>query len=297
VTSSDDPVVLHEDAPAKINLFLHIEGRRDDGLHDLASLVVFTEFGDAVRISPGRDLTLKRSGPFADLLPADPREDLCLRAAMQLADTFGQQPKVAISLEKNIPVAAGIGGGSSDAAAVLRGLCGLWGLDRDDPRVLEIAAELGADVPVCLFGRPSLIKGVGDVITPLEQAPELHILLVNPGQGLSTAAVFGALEWGSDRNEEPVAMAGSQNRAALMQMLQTCRNDLTSPALGICPLIATVLDRLAQAQGCELARMSGSGATCFAVFPDAHSCRSAVGQIAREHPEWWVQATRTRSQF
>ena len=286
---------MHEHAPAKVNLFLHIENRRDDGLHDLVSLIVFTAFGDRVHLSPSTEFRLERTGPFAEQLPENPRNDLCLQAATQMVDMFGRTQKVTISLEKNIPVAAGIGGGSSDAAAVLRGLCRLWELDPNDRRVISIAAGLGADVPVCLQGRAGCVTGIGDVITPLDDDPGLHILLVNPNQAVSTAAVFGALHMGGDLTGETENSVWQPDQTAFVPSLRATRNDLTGPALGLCPAIADVLQSLEQAEGCELARMSGSGATCFAVFPDAEFCSRAASRIAEAHPDWWVCATRTQA--
>jgi len=295
MSDRNDGTPLEERAPAKVNLLLHINHRRDDGLHDLESLVVFTAFGDRVRLSPSADPGLVRTGPFAGDLPDDPRDDLSLRAATRMSESFGNGQGVRISLEKNIPVAAGIGGGSSDAAAVLRGLCRLWGVDRHDPRVIEIAASLGADVPICLYGRPAFVTGVGDKLTPISHEPELHILLVNPNEALSTAAVFGALEGPGRRTEGLCGTFQSGDRSVFLQTLRTSRNDLTPPALQLCPAVGVVLGALEQARGCELARMSGSGATCFAIFPNAAMCQDAADRIFQAHPDWWVCPTRTAS--
>lgn len=289
----NDWTPLDERAPAKVNLLLHINHRRADGLHDLESLVVFTAFGDQVTLSPSEDLVLVRTGPFAGDLPEDPRDDLSLRAAARMSETFGNGRGVRISLEKHIPVAAGIGGGSSDAAAVLRGLCRVWNVNRDDPRVVEIATRLGADVPMCLYGRPAFVTGVGDKLTPISHEPELHILLVNPNEPLSTAAVFGALEGPGGRTEGLCETLQSGDRSVFLQTLRTSRNDLTPPALQLCPAVGVVLGALEQARGCELARMSGSGATCFAIFPNAVMCQDAADRIFQAHPDWWVCPTRT----
>ena len=289
----NDWTPLDERAPAKVNLLLHINHRRADGLHDLESLVVFTAFGDQVTLSPSEDLVLVRTGPFAGDLPEDPRDDLSLRAAARMSETFGNGRGVRISLEKHIPVAAGIGGGSSDAAAVLRGLCRVWNVNRDDPRVVEIATRLGADVPMCLYGRPAFVTGVGDKLTPISHEPELHILLVSPNEPLSTAAVFGALEGPGGRTEGLCETLQSGDRSVFLQTLRTSRNDLTPPALQLCPAVGVVLGALEQARGCELARMSGSGATCFAIFPNAVMCQDAADRIFQAHPDWWVCPTRT----
>lgn len=286
---------VDEHAPAKVNLLLHINHRRGDGLHDLESLVVFTAFGDRVKLSPSGELGLVRTGPFAGNLPDDPRDDLSLRAAARMSETFGDGRGIRILLEKNIPVAAGIGGGSSDAAAVLRGLCRAWGVDRQDPRVIEIAAGLGADVPICLHGGPAFVAGIGDKLTAISREPEFHILLVNPNVPLSTAAVFGALETPGEPASGLSDKFRSGDRSVFLQTLRAGRNDLTPPALQLCPAVGAVLDALEQARDCELARMSGSGTTCFAIFPNAVMCRDAADSLSRAHRDWWVCPTRTAS--
>lgn len=284
---------LHERAPAKVNLFLHVAGRRDDGFHDLESLVVFTAFGDEVSISPSSALTLERSGPFAGDLPDNPEDDLCLRAATKLAKAFGRAPTAHIVLVKNIPVASGVGGGSSDAAAVLRGLCRLWGLDVRDPRVIGIAEDLGADVPVCLNGAAACISGIGDVVDPLVQDPAFHMLLVNPNEALATAEVFGAFAGGTGVTDGLVDSVCAQDSGTLLETISASRNDLAVAARELCPVVESVLRALEQSPGCTLARMSGSGATCFGIFPDAKSCQRAGAVISKAHQAWWVCPTRT----
>lgn len=255
-------------APAKINLTLHVTGRREDGYHLLDSLVVFAETGDVVHLAPG-PLSLTITGPFAAGLESD-SDNLCLRAA-RLAGA-----EVAITLEKNLPVASGIGGGSADAAAVLRGL----GANPPQPE------RLGADVPVCLAGRPVRMRGLGEILDPVPQLPPLALVLVNPGKGLSTPAVFRAL----DRRDNPPmpALPDFPDTAALVGFLQTCRNDLEAPAITLLPEIATCLEALRD-QGALLARMSGSGATCFGIFADLDQARAAALALAR--PGWWVAAS------
>lgn len=255
-------------APAKINLTLHVTGRREDGYHLLDSLVVFAETGDVVHLAPG-PLSLTITGPFAAGLASD-SDNLCLRAA-RLAGA-----EVAITLEKNLPVASGIGGGSADAAAVLRGLGA-------NPPLPE---RLGADVPVCLAGRPVRMRGLGEILDPVPQLPPLALVLVNPGKGLSTPAVFRAL----DRRDNPPmpALPDFPDTAALVGFLQTCRNDLEAPAITLLPEIAACLEAL-RSQGALLARMSGSGATCFGIFADLDQARAAALALAR--PGWWVEAS------
>lgn len=294
MTDADDQSGVVESAPAKINLYLHVNHRRDDGYHDLDSLVVFTEFGDTVGLSPAPSLELLRKGSFAALLPDNLEDDLCLRAARELAAQFGQKASVRISLEKNIPVAAGLGGGSADAAAVLRGLCRLWFIDPANPKVVDIATGLGADVPVCLLGDAALIRGVGDIVEPVEAAARLNLLLVNPNQPLSTASVFRA--WAQSAEEtaprdEPVSDIG--NYEFLAGLAQT-RNDLMAAAIGLCPVIDDVLSDLSGLPGCQLARMSGSGPTCFAMFETADACAQGALRLTERRPGWWVCPTATR---
>ncbi|MDT1064429.1 4-(cytidine 5'-diphospho)-2-C-methyl-D-erythritol kinase [Paracoccus sp. CPCC 101403] len=258
-------------APAKLNLTLHVTGRRDDGYHLLDSLVVFLDVGDVVTVAPG-PLSLRLTGPFAGALADDP-QNLCLRAA-RLAGR-----EAVITLEKNLPVASGIGGGSADAAAVLRAL------DARPPGT-EI---LGADVPVCLAGRPMRMQGLGEILTPLPPLPQLHVLLVNPLCGLSTPAVFAALDC---RVNPPIpqVLPDFPDAATLIAFLTDCRNDLQPAAIRLLPVIADCLAAL-QGAGAALARMSGSGATCFGLFPDARTAEDARRAIAADHPDWWVAAS------
>ncbi len=260
------PVCEH--APAKINLTLHVTGRRPDGYHLLDSLVVFTEIGDRVSLCPG-PLSLEVTGPFAAGLDAR-ADNLCLRAARLVG------AEVAITLEKNLPVASGIGGGSADAAAVLRAL---------DARP-ENPASLGADVPACLLSQPLRMRGVGELLEPLPALPPFHLVLVNPGQGVATPDVFRAL---AQRENAPMpALTGWDDLAGFIDFLRACRNDLEKPALTLVPEIANCLSALADS-GAALARMSGSGATCFGIFADAGSAARACAALAR--PGWWVAAT------
>lgn len=255
-------------APAKINLALHVTGQRPDGYHLLDSLVVFAGRGDRVTLVPG-PLSLSVSGPFAAGLDAG-EGNLCLRAA-RLAGR-----EAAIHLEKNLPLASGIGGGSADAAAVLRGL----GVRPAQPE------RLGADLPVCLASRPARMRGLGEVLDPLPPLPPFHMVLVNPGKGLSTPQVFAAL---ADKANPPLPTpAGWAGLDDLLAYLRRTRNDLQAPAVALLPEIADCLAALRDG-GALLARMSGSGATCFGIFPDADAAAQAAQRIAR--PGWWVAET------
>ena len=264
-------LIGREAAPAKLNLTLHVTGRRADGYHLLDSLVVFCDIGDVVTLSDG-PLALTMTGPFAAGLAAEP-DNLCLRAA-RLAGR-----DVAITLEKNLPVASGIGGGSADAAAVLRAL-------GSAPAGTE---TLGADVPVCMAGVPTRMRGLGEILDPLPPLPPLHLVLVNPGRGLSTPAVFKVL---AQRENPPMPdpLPRFPDAQTLIAFLHDCRNDLQDPAIALMPEIADCLAAL-NAAGAQLARMSGSGATCFGLFADAAAARAAQTAIAQAHPKWWVAAS------
>ena len=272
-------------APAKINLYLHVTGRRPDGYHELDSLVAFAGVGDRVAVSPADALSLDLTGPFAEALAADP-DNLVLRAARLLARAGGIEPRAAIALEKNLPVAAGLGGGSADAAAALRALARLWNLAIAADDVAALALELGADVPVCLAGRAAFVGGIGEDLAPPPRLPPAHIVLVNPGVALSTATVFGELGdvfTGPGRFAEAPADAASLARA-----LAALSNDLEAPARRLCPEVDQALAALAAEPGCLLARMSGSGATCFGLFANAGHGAAAAGRIGAVHSGWWV---------
>lgn len=265
-----------EFAPAKLNLALHVTGRRADGYHLLDSLVAFAALGDRITLAPGQGIAL--SGPFAADLPGE--GNLCLRAARLLG------LRAAIGLEKVLPVASGIGGGSADAAAVLRGFA--RGGEALPPP--EAIAALGADVPVCLAGQAARMRGIGEVLDPVPALPALHLVLVNPGIALATPAVFAALDR-RDNPALPALPARFADAAALLGWLSATRNDLEAPARRLQPVIGTVLAALSQA-GAGLARMSGSGATCFGLFASATAAEAACARIRAAQPGWWAVATR-----
>lgn len=282
------PVALTETAFAKINLALHVRARQADGYHALETLFAFAEDGDGLTARPAPGLSLEVTGPFARALARDdPADNLVLRAAAALQAAFGVSAGAELALDKRLPVASGIGGGSADAAAALRLLCRLWQLPLADARVAGIARSLGADVPACLASVAVRGEARGDVLVPIDTAglAGVPLLLVNPGVGLSTAAVFAAWD-GHDRGAladgDPLATAA------------TGRNDLEQPAGVLVPQIRSVLGRLGGAPGVRLARMSGSGATCFAVFAAAAACSAAARDIAAQEPGWWLLPTRLR---
>jgi 4-diphosphocytidyl-2-C-methyl-D-erythritol kinase len=275
---------LTEAAPAKVNLTLHITGRRPDGYHLLDSLVVFGPAQDVLHAEPADGLSLTLEGPFAAGLVAE-ADNLVLRAARALAAWAGRAPHAALVLEKHLPVASGIGGGSADAAAALRLLARLWALDVPPAAMMRLAAGLGADVPVCLVGRPARMAGIGDILAPAPGLPPSGMVLVNPGVALATADVFRARAG----SFTPAAAWPESwlDAAAMARDLSTQKNDLEPPALALCPAVGAVLAALRAAPGCLLARMSGSGATCFGLFadPDA-AARAGQGLQA----PWWRSA-------
>jgi 4-diphosphocytidyl-2-C-methyl-D-erythritol kinase len=286
-----------EAATAKLNLYLHVTGRRGDGYHELDSLVAFADVADGVTVRPDRDgPRLELSGPFAATLAEEPpSSNLVLKAVEALAARFGREPAVTVALDKHLPVASGIGGGSADAAACLRALARLWEVPADHPALFEIAAALGADVPVCLAGRNCYFGGIGDRLEDAPRLPEVHAVLANPGVPVPTPAVFKALRAGAsaDRFSAPDRLAGPPRDAAdLAALLRRRRNDLTPPALAVAPVIADTLAALEDTSGCLLSRLSGSGATCFALYATSAEAEAAARQIGSREPGWWVRPAR-----
>ena len=263
--------MLREPAPAKVNLYLHIVGRRADGLHLLESLVAFAEAGDMLYGEPADGLSLELAGPFAGALAGE-ADNLVLRAARALAPGQGAR----LVLEKNLPVAAGLGGGSADAAAALRLLSRLWGVEAD---LEALAAGIGADVPVCLAGATCGMAGIGERLTPLPDRFVPYLLLANSGVALPTPAVFGARR-GPFRESRPWPQTVAE--------LAGCANDLTEAAISLAPEVGETLDALAVLDGALFARMSGSGATCFAAFDDRAARDRARETLRNRYPGWWV---------
>jgi 4-diphosphocytidyl-2-C-methyl-D-erythritol kinase len=291
----DEPPLIWR-APAKINLTLHVLGRRADGWHELDSLVAFAGCCDRLDFEPGPQLSLTIDGPTAALAGSLP-DNLVLRAAQALAERVPGLRLGRFHLRKYLPVAAGLGGGSSDAAAALRALAHANGLAPDDDRLHEAAASVGADVPVCLTPRARRMSGRGEKLGPPLDFTPLPAVLVNPGVALSTAAVFAALGLAAGASAEaaPTPQAASFGDAAqTIAGLQRERNDLQAPATRLAPVIEDVLDALASAPGARLARMSGSGATCFALFDDRAAAVHASRALALAHPGWWVRLTLLR---
>jgi 4-diphosphocytidyl-2-C-methyl-D-erythritol kinase len=274
-------------APAKLNLFLHVGDKRKDGFHVLESLVVFVEEADILTIEPATKLSLEIVGPFASAL-RDVSDNFVLRAARALDATLG----AAITLEKNLPVAAGIGGGSADAAAALRGLNLFWDLDRTPDALNEIAAQIGSDVPACVLSQPVWMEGRGEVVFPTRPIPAFELVLANPNIALPTASVFASLNVRKGVGAMSPPEEEIESIWDLVTYLVDAGNDLELPACAMAPSIDEVLEALAHEPGCVLAQMSGSGPTCFGIFQEGPWARGAAERIAQDHPEWWVRCTR-----
>ncbi|AFL49149.1 4-diphosphocytidyl-2-C-methyl-D-erythritol kinase [Sinorhizobium fredii] len=284
-------------APAKINLALHVVGQRPDGHHLLESLVTFADDGDRVAFAPADVDNFTVSGPFSrDLqVSADAKSgNLVLRARdllrRELIDRSDAAGPVHLHLEKNLPIASGIGGGSADAAATLRGLLSLWKAELAPQRLASLALELGADVPMCLDGRPLLAKGIGEELAPLGDLPSFPVVLVNPLIAVSTPVIFRMLA--QKRNPPLTVPQGIRTAADWLKALAGMRNDLERPARALQPAIEAVSGALHAAEA-DLVRMSGSGATCFGLFDGDEKAAAAAQRISADHPGWYVLATRT----
>jgi len=286
------PASLVEDAPAKVNLTLRVLGRRADGYHEIESLVAFAGVGDRLGFAPGGRLALNVRGPSAAQAGAS-ADNLVLKAARALADRLPTVDAGTFDLEKRLPVAAGLGGGSADAAAALRLLARVNKLAADDPLLYAAARATGADVPVCLDPRTRLMRGIGEVLFGPFKLPPLQGVLVNPGVALATKAVFA--RWKPPATPvvpaDLTVLTAMSKRDQLVRFLLSQANDLESAAIALAPVVADVLLALSSQPHCELARMSGSGATCFAVFASAADAIKAAEAIHAEYPSWWVRAT------
>ncbi len=280
--------MISEAAPAKINLFLHVGDCCADGFHSLQSLAVFTSLGDVLAMEKAADLSLSVEGPFADGLEGEV-DNLVLRAARSLlGDGAPGNRGARLTLTKNLPVASGIGGGSADAAAALRGLAKLW--NTGDRNLHDIAATIGSDVPVCVDSVATFMEGRGEILRAVQSMPLVPMLLVNPGVPVSTRDVFAALE---TRSGVAMTLPGGhfQDTADLLRFLDSTRNDLEVPATRLQPVIGEVLKAIAALPGALLARMSGSGATCFGIFADGDCCQRATRVLKEAAPGWWVAPT------
>jgi 4-diphosphocytidyl-2-C-methyl-D-erythritol kinase len=288
--------VLSDEARAKVNLTLRVNGRRSDGFHDLESVVAFADCADRLTLTPGSDLDLRMTGPLAQAC-GETSDNLVLKAARLLAERVPDMKAGSFSLDKALPVAAGIGGGSADAASALRLLSQLNGLALDDPRIIEVAQLTGADVPVCVDSRGCVMTGVGETLQPLS-LPTMPCVMVNPGVPVATKDVFAALGL---RNGELLVGATDvllqdhwpDEKASLedwVEALAASSNDLEAPAMRVQPVIGEVISALNATNGAWLARMSGSGATCFAIYENTAEAGRAAEKLRRDHPGWWVHA-------
>ena len=265
------PLCVTMKAPAKVNLCLRITGKRDDGYHLLDSIVVFTEFGDQVTISEAEKDNLAVTGPFADQLTGSPDDNICIKALTAYRAAGGHIGPVRIDVEKNIPVGAGLGGGSSDAAAILKGLNHLNEQPFDDSQLHKLGLSLGADVPACLVGSSLRMQGIGELITPIKDVKPCHMLLANPGKPLATIDVFRAL--GANNLADKTALSSEIMQA---EDIVKAGNSLEPAAIGLMPEIGDLMGMLRASEHVQAVRMSGSGATCFAIFPTADSCAAAA---------------------
>jgi 4-diphosphocytidyl-2-C-methyl-D-erythritol kinase len=282
---------LSEPAPAKVNLALHVVGRREDGYHLLHTLCVFTELADLVTAAPARRDRLTVSGPFGADLPSG-RSNLVLRALEKFRARFPDHlpDGIEIHLEKHLPVAAGLGGGSADAAAELRILARMSRTPVAEADLFALAATLGADVPMCLLSRPCEVTGIGEEIAPLGDFPQMHLVLVNPLEEISTPAVFRKLV--KKHNAPMPDIPDPIERAALLSLwLADTRNDLEEPATELVPAIRAIVASIATTSGCVAARMSGSGATCFGLYGSAAAAHQAAHDLRERFPGYWVAAT------
>jgi 4-diphosphocytidyl-2-C-methyl-D-erythritol kinase len=279
-------MLVSEQAHAKINLALHVTGRRTDGYHELDSIVAFASVADILTIAPADSISLHITGPFAGDLPGDSTNNVL--SAWRLLDAFSRQRGAALepvrfNLEKNLPVASGIGGGSADAAAALRGLIRLFAVSISERDLGALARQLGADVPVCLLQKSSRMTGIGEIIEPIEVDFPEGIVLVNPRIPASTPKVFESLN----------LQCGQSLGAAIANVydIESWRNDLTAPAVILVPEIADVVGSLIYQPATICSRMSGSGATCFGLFESLENAQTAADAISQKHPYWWVVAT------
>jgi 4-diphosphocytidyl-2-C-methyl-D-erythritol kinase len=278
------PEWISEKACAKINLALHVLGRRDDGYHELDSIVAFADFGDDLRVSKSSELNLACSGPFANSLPPG-AENIVIKAWHVLNELLRARninlPRVSIELEKNLPLVSGIGGGSADAAAMLRALLRLTNQNLNPAQVISFARSLGADVPVCFYQKPAHMQGIGETISPLTIALPRAIVLINPLLPCSTPQVFGRL--GLQNGQKHLSPLELENSPQW-------RNDLTLPAIAIQPEIAQVLKALNEEPAFTAQRMSGSGATCFGLANSMAEANAAMARLSVKNPKWWVRA-------
>ncbi len=282
-------------APAKVNLFLHVTGKRNDGYHALDSLVTFADVGDVIHFAPMDGFAFDIKGPFAggfntaekSALPDS--KNLLVRAVWMLARHTNNSPSFSIVLNKNIPLGAGLGGGSADAAAILWGLCRYWNIAPDPSMLKEMMMQLGADVPVCFESQTRFIAGAGEKMSAEIDIPEIYAVLIHPGKPCNTASIFRA--YGGDFAIPVDRSTRFKEQSALIEFLKTTQNVLLSCAIKHVPEIQNCLTQLEDGNGCMLARMSGSGSSCFGIYASQEEAASARAAIQETNPDWWVKST------
>ena len=293
MSSSDMPIL--ELAPAKINLYLHVEKKLNNGMHSIDSLITFSDWADQVFVSPQKNITLDRYGPMSANLPSV-QDDYVYKAAQKLAILTKNKLGAKIIVEKNLPVASGLGGGTADAAAVIRALGKLWRVDICDDLKRNLAQDLGSDLYVCLESKPSRVRGIGDDLLSLKVPHNLSAVLVNPLETLLTAEVFSVFRKNVQINQSvDIPGSWSDDSYEFIRQIKKLRNDLTDPAISLCPIISEVLFKLNSSDGCMLERLSGSGATCFGLFADHESAENAAETIKSNNLDWWVTTTKLNS--
>lgn len=292
--SSTQTKLLTIFAPAKINLYLHVTGRMDNGYHTLDSLVAFADIGDQLKIEPAQDFEFEAIGPYSsafgpmELDDSPHSSNLVVQAAWALARATQKVPNVKATLTKNLPLAAGIGGGSSDAAAMIWGLLEWWGLSPQAHFLPGLMARLGADIPVCFNCAPARMRGIGDILDPAPPMSEIPIVLVNPAKPCMTADVFRT--YSAPYKEPHTLPENLVDFGDLVAFLKTQDNDLFEPACAVVPSIRNVIQALEVQEGCGIARLSGSGPTCFGLFESEADALNAAAQIAEDNPDWWVKS-------
>jgi 4-diphosphocytidyl-2-C-methyl-D-erythritol kinase len=279
-------------APAKINLYLHVIGLRQNGYHALDSLVSFAGIHDTIHLTPAADLNLVITGPYKNDLESE-NNNLVIKAAIALREKTGVNSGANIVLEKNLPVASGIGGGSADCAAALKGLVNLWKIDINISDLTQLSLQLGSDIPVCLHGKTAFMSGRGEVIKNAPTLPSCWVVLVNPGVSLSTPEVFKARQKILKKNYSQPGQffVTPTTTSKLANLLKKRSNDLTEAAISLQPVINEALIALQVTDGVLLTRMSGSGATCFGIYDDSFSAKLAAKKISFNYPNWWVCPT------
>ncbi len=275
---------LNSTAQAKINLYLHVTGKRTDGYHLLDSLIAFADIGDEISVLPADDITLEITGEFADNLSNE--DNLILKVARLLQEKYSIDAGAKIKLVKNLPIGAGIGGGSADAATAAKLLVKLWNLPCNYNELAKILLPLGADLPVCIYSKASYISGIGEGIELASNFPPLNIVLVNPLKHVSTPEIF---KIGFNSYKEPICRSNLEDTGQLIETLSKCSNDLEKNAVTIRPEILDIIEAINSQEGCKLTRMSGSGATCFGLFNNQYDAEKAAIDLSKKHPKWWVK--------